>query len=46
MPILVPFHLLMCNFNEEMLEEWQFESKSDGCVHEKTYGYCYSQACS
>ena len=43
---LVPFSLLIFNFYEELLEEWQFESKSNGCVHEATYGYCYSQACS
>jgi len=41
---LVPFNLLMFNFDEELMEEWQFESKSDGSVHEETYGYCYSQA--
>jgi len=43
---LVPLNLLIFNCYEELLEEWQFESKSDGCVHEATYGYCYSQACS
>jgi len=43
---LVPFDLLMFNFYEELLEEWQCESKSDSCVHEETYGYCYSQTCS
>jgi len=43
---LVPFNLLIFNFYEELLEEWKFEPKSDGCVHEATYGYCYSQACS
>ena len=42
---LVPFHLLVFDFYEELLEEWQFESKSVGCVHEATNGYCYSQAC-
>jgi len=35
--------LLICNFYEELLEEWQFVSKSDGCVHEETYGYCYNR---
>ena len=35
----------MFNFCEELLEEWQFESKSEGCAHEATYDYCYSQAC-
>ena len=43
---LVPFNLLMFNFYEELLEEWQYESKYDGCVLEETYSYCYSQACS
>ena len=43
---LVPFNLLIFNFCEELLEEWQFESKSSGCVHEATHGYCYSQASS
>jgi len=38
--------MLIFNFYEELLEEWQFESKSDCCVHEETYGYCYNQACS
>ena len=42
---LVPFNLLIFNFCEELLEEWQFESKSDGCVHEEPYGCGYSQAC-
>ena len=41
---LVPFNLLIFNFYEELLEERQFESKSDGCVHAETYSYCYSQA--
>jgi len=44
MQSLVPFNLLIFNFYGELFEEWQFESKSDGCVHEETYGYCYSQA--
>ena len=35
MPSLAPFNLLLFNFNEELLKEWQFESKSDGCVHEE-----------
>jgi len=43
---LGPFNLLIFNFYEELLEEWHFESKSDGRVHEETHGYCYSQACS
>jgi len=43
---LVPFNWLIFNFYEELLEESQFESKSDDCVHEETYGYCYSQTCS
>jgi len=43
---LVPFNLLIFNFYEEVFEEWQFESKSDCCVHEETYGCCYSQSCS
>ena len=43
---LVPFNFLIFNFYGELLEEWQFESKSDGCVYEETYGYCYSQDCS
>ena len=38
---LVPFHRLIFNFYEELFEEWQFEFKSDDCVHEETYGYCY-----
>jgi len=39
-------NLQIFNFYEELLEEWQCESKSDDCVQEETYGYCYSQACS
>ena len=42
---LVSFNLLIFNFYEEVLEEWQFESKSDGCVREETCGYCCSQDC-
>ena len=44
MQSLVPFNLLIFNFYEELLKEWQFESKSGGCVHEETYGYSHSQA--
>jgi len=43
---VVPFNLQIFYFYEELLEEWQFESKSDSCVHEETFGCCYSQACS
>jgi len=35
---VVPFNLQIFNFYEELLEEWQFESKSEGRVHEETYG--------
>ena len=44
--VWLSFNLLIFNFYEELLEEWQFESKSDGCVREETYGFCYSKACS
>jgi len=43
---LVPFNWLIFNSCDELLEEWQFESKSDDCVHEETCGCCYSKACS
>ena len=39
---LVPFNWLIFNFYEELLDEWQFVSKSDDSVHEETHGCCYS----
>jgi hypothetical protein len=33
----VPFNLLNFNCYEELLEERQFECKSDGCLHEETW---------